>query len=209
MRMGRLNLINLFDFYLAAFFLLSTWRRWNQYRAILNLLGRAPTRWPKLMSLLKDHRGILLNRATLAPTILAFLMMAIQMILSRLVLPDAAITGSHLAEHWPFGIALLIAVVPMLLIDGYFLVRAGTVNDEETMKYLDRAESWLAGWKVTLVRTVTFGRINPRRIVEEEVRKALEELRKLMTRNFYWLALQYALRVGFGLTLWGTWALTR
>lgn len=166
-------------------------------------------RWPKLMRLLNDHRGILLNRATLAPTILAFVLMAIQVTMSRLVLPDAAVTGNDLGEHWPFAIALLAAVVPMLAVDGYFLVRVGTLNDAETMKYLDRAESWLASWKVTLIRAVTFGRINPRKMVEDEVRKALEELRKLMTRNFYWLALQYALRVGFGVTLWGTWALIR
>ncbi len=207
--MGRANLINMFDIYVAAFFLFSTWRRWRQYRAIFHILSRAPSRWPKLLTLLMENRGILLNRVTLAPTILAFLIMVVQIVFSRGILPEASVTLHDLREHWVVGVALLASGLPMLAIDAYFLIRVGTVNDEETIKQLDRAESWLAGWKVTLIRVITFGQVDPRQKVADEVRKALEELRQLISKSFYWLAAQYALRFSFGLTLWGSWALIR
>jgi hypothetical protein len=207
--MGQLNLINLFDFYLAAFFLISSFRRWRQYHAVLNLLRHAPGRWPKLMALLHQQRGIIFNRATLTPVVLAFVIMTVQVIMSRLVLPEASVTIGDFARTWYTAVVFLVTVVPMLSVDAYFLIRVSEWDNEETAKYLDRAESWLSNWKSTLVRVFTFGRINPRQMVEDEVRKALGEMRRLMARNFYWMALQYLLRVLFGLTLWSTWALRR
>jgi hypothetical protein len=207
--MGDINLINLFDFYLAAFFLLSTARRWGQYQAIVSLLRRAPGRWPKLMAMLNQQRYVLLNRAAVGPVIVAFVMMSVQIVMSRLVLPEASVTLRDLREHSMYGVLLIAVSLPMIAVDAYFLIRVGTINESETSQYLDRAESWLANWKSTLIRVVTFGRVNPRQMVEMEVRKALQELRKLMARNFYWMALQYTLRVFFGLTLWGTWGVIR
>src|SRR5439155_1234490 len=42
-----LDLIRFFDFYLAVIFLLSTYRRVGQYRAVAGLALRAPGRWPR------------------------------------------------------------------------------------------------------------------------------------------------------------------
>ena len=52
-----LNLINLFGFYLAAMFVLGTLRRLEQYRAIGAILVAAPGRWPRLLTVMKEHRA--------------------------------------------------------------------------------------------------------------------------------------------------------
>ena len=97
-------------------------------------------------------------------------------------------------------------MLPMLGVDIFFLVRVGRIDRAETEKYLDMAESWLTAWKVTAVRVITFGKIDPRRRVSEEVQKALTAISNLINRSLYWMSLQVGLRVIFGLTLWLTWA---
>ena len=94
----------------------------------------------------------------------------------------------------------------MLGVDIYFLIRVGRINREETIAYLDMAESWLTGWKAPVVRALTFGMVDPRQRVSEEVRKALLALSQLLSTNLYWMAGQMACRVVFGLSLWLAWA---
>ena len=200
------NLINLFGFYLAAMFLLGTMRRFGQYRAIGGILVAAPGRWPRLLKVMNEHRAIFLTWSTLRPAALALLLCVIHLIASRVVWPRAQLTVVHLLDSWALLPLLFAAGIPMLAVDVYFLVRVGRIDQPETEKYLDMAESWLTGWKATAVRVVTFGRIDPRRKVSEEVQKALTAISNLINRNLYWMSLQVGLRVVFGLTLWLTWA---
>jgi hypothetical protein len=202
-----LNLINLFGFYLAAMFLLGTMRRLALYRSVGAIMVAAPTRWPRLLKVMKEHRAIFLTWSALRPAALALLLCVIHMIASRLVWPRAHLTAVHLFDSWWAIPVLMLAAAPMLAIDVYFLVRVGRVDSVETAKYLDMAESWLTGWKATAVRVMTFGRIDPRRKVSDEVAKALTAISNLINRNFYWMSLQVGLRVVFGLTLWLTWAM--
>jgi hypothetical protein len=201
------NLINLFGFYLMAMFLLGTVRRFEQYRAIGGIVVAAPGRWPRLLKEMREHRAIFLTWSTLRPAALALLLCVIHMIASRVVWPRAHLTAVHLLDSWALLPLLVVAGVPMLAVDIYFLVRVGRIDQAETEKYLDMAESWLTGWKSTAVRVVTFGRIDPRRKVSEEVQKTLVAISNLINRNLYWMSLQVALRVVFGLTLWLSWAL--
>ena len=53
--MTQVNLIRLFDFYLAAMFLLSTMRRLSQYRSIAAIVFSAPGRWPRLLREMKQR----------------------------------------------------------------------------------------------------------------------------------------------------------
>jgi hypothetical protein len=69
------------------------------------------------------------------------------------------------------------------------------------------AENWLTSWKAPVVRFVTLGYVDPRRMVSSEVHKALTAISDLINRNLYWMSLQIGLRVVFGLALWSTWAL--
>lgn len=204
--MSSLNLIRLFDFYLMAMFLLSTVRRLGQYRAIGALLISAG-RWPRLLEEMKKHRAMFITWTTLRPAALAMSLWLAHMVLARAVWPHAHLTPAELLRHWYVLPVVLASLAIMLGVDVYFLVRVGRIDRKETEEYLDKAEYWLKSWKAPVVRILTFGYINPRRMVSEEVQKAMTQLSDLMNNNFRWMALQLALRVLFGVTLWMTWAL--
>ena len=96
----------------------------------------------------------------------------------------------------------------MLAVDVYFILVVGEVDRPQVEKYLDQAEFWLKSWAAPVVRTVTFGFVNPRKLVAVEVRTALIDASKVLNTNLWWVVLQTALRVGYGLSLWLTYALS-
>ena len=116
---AQLNLIHLFDFYLAVAFLVSTSVRIKQYRSILALVRAVPGRWPHLFTLVKEHRNIFLTWATVLPAILAFSLSIIHMLACRLVWPQAKVTLGYLAAHWLAAPAVLLLGATMLSIDWY------------------------------------------------------------------------------------------
>jgi hypothetical protein len=205
--MGNLNLIHLFDFYVSAMFLLGTLRRFEQYHAIGGILFAAPGRWPRLLQEMKQHRGIFLTWSTIRPAALALGLTVIQIIASRLIWPNANVTPDDLVRAWYFPAAFVLALIPMLTVDMYFLIRVGRIDRAETELYLDKAEHWLTTWKAPVVRFFTLGYVDPRRMVSDQTRSALTEISNLINRNLYWMSLQIGLRVVFGLVIWTIWAL--
>src|SRR3712207_6283001 len=135
-----LNLIYFFDFYLATAFLLSTANRIRLYLAILALVGTFPSRWPRLLTLVRQHRSIFLTWSTLAPAVLALALMVIQTLASRLLWPEAGrpphgLTLGRLREH-PGAVPFIsLFGLGMLAVDVYFIVRVGQVNRPEMEKY--------------------------------------------------------------------------
>src|SRR5438094_7648458 len=95
-----LNLIHLFDFYLAAMFVLGTARRISQYRAFGGLAFSMPGRWPRLLKLIRGHRTLFLTWSTLIPSILALLIWLIHTLASRLIWHTATLTAGDLFTHW-------------------------------------------------------------------------------------------------------------
>jgi hypothetical protein len=85
-----------------------------------------------------------------------------------------------------------------------------SVIDRETAeKYFDQAEYWLGSRNADVIRVVTFGFINPRKMVADEVRKALlSAVSETLNTSLWWWIGQIVLRFSFGLSLWLTWALT-
>jgi hypothetical protein len=212
-RIGDLSLIHLFDFYLATTFLLSTASRVRQYSAVLALVRSFASRWPRLMELVKQHRGIFLTWQTLAPAVLALALLVIQTLASRLLWPEAGrppngLTVERLLRH-PLAVPFVgLFGLGMLAVDVYFILVVGEVDRPQVEKYLDQAEFWLKSWAAPVVRTMTFGFVNPRKLVAVEVRTALIDASKVLNTNLWWVVLQTALRVGYGLSLWLTYALT-
>jgi len=199
------NLIRVFDFYLALMFLISLMRRWKVYYDALRLLLAVRGRWPKLLQRLAEHRSELLNWAFFRPILAALLTMILQLIASRLIWPQAVLTWEQLqAETWLIPL-LLLPLVPMLAVDIYFLIRIGRFDHDETVRYLSLAETWL-GWKGHLVRVATLGLVNPQRMVDTELRKTLRQARTIFSQALWWVSLQATLRITFGLTLWAIWA---
>lgn len=201
-----MNLIHLFNFYLAVAFLLSTYRRVGQYRAAVAVLWAAPRRWPKLIRVIRRHGVIFLTWSTFKPALVALSLLAVNAVASHLVWPKARLTPVDLVADWPFLPLVAITGLAMLAVDVYFIVRIGQFSQSETEKYLDEAEYWLTSWKAPLIRRLTFGKINPHAMVEDEVKKALVDASGLVRSTLWWTALQTGCRVAFGLALWLTWA---
>ena len=200
------NLLHVFSFYLAANLIISFVRRFEVYREAVVLCARFPGRWPKLISRLSEHHGLLVTGQVVWPTAVALTLMLIQFVCSRLVWPHATLHLADLeASPWRAG-AVVAAMMPMLIVDLYFLVRVGRFDRHETETYLDMAENWLTSWKSPAIRAVTFGYVDPRRIVDAEVKKGLEQLGNTVAWVMRWVAIQTACRVAFGLTLWLAWA---
>jgi hypothetical protein len=200
-----LNLIRVFDFYLALMFLISFVRRWDVYRDAIYILVAVRGRWPRLLQRLAEHQSLLLNWAFFRPAVAAAFLTAVQLICSRLLWPQAVLTGADLRNEWWWIPVVVVPLVPMLAVDLYFIVRVGRFDRTETAKYLDQAENWL-GWKGPLVRALTLGFVNPQKMVDEEVKKSLAEIGTTVRASLWWVTVQIALRVLFGLTLWTVWA---
>lgn len=205
-QLERLNLIHLFTFYLAAMFFLSTVRRLQQYQDIAKIVFAAPGRWPRVLKKIKSNWIMFMTWTTLRPAGVAISMMLIQMVCSRLIWPLAELTPRELVGEWWMLFPIILLGSAMLGVDIYFLVSVGRIDSEETGKYLDEAEHWLKSWKTPLISTLTLGFVNPREIVDTEVKKALEDGKGMLQATLWWVSLQYALRVLFGLTLWLSWA---
>lgn len=202
------NLIRVFDFYLALMFVVSLVRRWEVYWDAVRILFAVRGRWPRLLHRLGEHQSLLLNWAFFRPVVLAFGLTLIQMICSRVIWPRAVLTGPELQAEWWWLVVVLCPLVPMLAVDLYFVIRVGRFDRAGTVKYLDQAENWL-GWKGPLVRVLTLGYVDPHKMVDAEVRKSLSALGTTVRSSLWWVSLQIALRVVFGLTLWTVWAVRR
>jgi hypothetical protein len=199
------NLIRIFTFYLTFMFLLSFLRRWDVYLNAIRILIAVRGRWPNLIHRLGEHKSIILNWSFFRPAILALFLAVLQLIASRVVWPEAVLTGEQLRQEWWLIAIILVPLIPMLLVDIYFIVCVGKFDHDETVKYFDQAESWL-GWKGPLVRVLTLGIVNPKQIVDDEVRKSLAEMQSTVTASLWWVIVQTSLRLAFGLTLWTVWA---
>jgi hypothetical protein len=204
--LSRMNLIPLFTFYLTAIFVVGTFRRLRQYRDVVNLTRTMPGRWPRVLQQIRKHWVMFLTWSTFRPAILAVTLIVVQMVCSRVIWPQATITLRDLGAEWWMPLLVGLSAICMISVDLYFIVRVGRIDREETERYLDEAEHWMTSWKAPFVRVVTFGYVNPRKMVDTEVRKALEEGKGLLHRNLWWISVQAGLRVLFGLCLWISWA---
>jgi hypothetical protein len=207
-----LNLIRFLDFYFAFSFLVGTVRRLGQYHSVAQLVFAGPSRWPNLLSLVSNYRTIFWTWSMILPGLLALGLTILQMLASRFVFPDAGrpphgLTIETLFEHWPALIPVAPLGLAMLAFDLYSLYVIGQFDRHQLEGYFDQAEYWLKSRTAHVVRVVTFGRINPRRMVAEEVEKALVEVGDMLNFTLWWVSVQMGLRLAFGLSLWLTWAL--
>ena len=208
-RLWNLNLIHLFDFYLASIFLISIFMRFRQYESFMKLARAVPDRWPRLLLLVRTHHGIFLTWATVLPGFLALGLWIIHTVASRWIWPHAQLTPENL---WHLGWALPLGLLvggAMLGVDFYATFTVGKLDHALLEKYFDQAEYWLRSWVAPVVHIFTFGYLNPRRMVNDEVRKALLQVSKMLNTTLWWVTVQTGLRIAFGLVLWLTWALDR
>jgi hypothetical protein len=152
--------------------------------------------------------------ATFLPALLALLLSLVQLLASRLVWPEAGqppdgLTVGTALEHWPSLLAIVPLGLAMVALDVYGFVVVGAIERRELEKYFDQAEYWLCSPSAHVVRVFTLGIVNPRRMVAEEVRKALVGASRMLNTTLWWVTVQLGVRIAFGLSLWLTWAAVR
>ena len=207
----QLNLIHFLDFYFAFMFFVGTLRRLQQYKSIVRLV-LSHNRWPRLVDLIKRHPKMALLWGIRTPALLTLVLMLAQLVASRFVFPEAGEPpdGLTLERLWQHGFALVLVVplgLAMVAYDLRGLLSVWEIDRTAIEKQLDDAEFWLGG-RADLVRIVTFGYMDPRRIVSGELQKALEAVSQMLNESLWWFVTQFVLRIGFGLSLWVTWAIT-
>jgi hypothetical protein len=203
-----LDLLRAFGFYLAMTFLVSLVLRVRQYEAVVRLVRAVPGRWPRLFDLVRRHHGVFLTWSTLLPALLALLLTVVHMAACRAFYPTAGLTFGRLTD-------LPAALTPVLLIGGLMIgfdlfvtFTAGQIDRGMLEKYFDQAEYWLRSWVAPVVHVFTLGKISPRRMVADEVAKALVEASRLLNSTLWWVVAQVGLRIAFGVALWLTVALS-
>jgi hypothetical protein len=202
----QLNLIHLFNFYLALIFLLSLMMRVGQYASFYRIARAFPDRWPKLLGEIKQHKAIFLTLGNLWPGLTALALCGLNLVACRQVWPHAQLTIGRLFEMWPAVPFVVLCGVAMLALDVYATLWVTDINRAEVEKYFDQAEFWLRSWTGPVVRVFSFGRVNPRRMVNDEVRKALIDVSRSINSTMWWVAAQTGLRIAYGLSLWLTFA---
>lgn len=202
-----LHLIRLFNFYLAVFFLISTWVRLRQYRTILILIRTMPDRWPRLLKLVRHHKGVFLTWGTVLPTALVLGLFLINWTAGTVLWPHADFTLAHLLDLWPAAPVVFVCGAAMVAFDIYGCVLVSTIDRAMLEKYFDQAEYWLRSWAAPAVRIFTLGYINPRQMVDVEVRSALVSSSRLLNNTLWWVSIQTGLRIAYGLSLWCTFLL--
>ncbi|HEY7154308.1 MAG TPA: hypothetical protein VH575_10160 [Gemmataceae bacterium] len=203
-----LRLIRFFGFYLAVMFLLSTWVRLRQYGTIVRLVRSMPNRWPLLLQLLKQHIHLFLTWGTVLPLVLLLTVFALNLIASKWLWPQAdEFTMAQLLPLYPLWPVVFFLGAAMAAFDVWGVVRVAPIDRAEMEKYFDQAEFWLRSWTAPVVRVFTLGRINPRRMVAVEVRTALVSSSQMLNSTLWWVVIQAGLRIAFGLSLWGSYAL--
>jgi hypothetical protein len=201
--------IQLFNFYLALVFVLTTLLNIRDYRHMLGVARSLPNRWPRLFALVRQHAYIFLTWRTVTPAAISLALLLLQLFVTRVVAPSATawLTFERLREHWAAIPVLIATSAAMVAFDVYANWPAAPFDRPEVEKYFDQAEYWLTSWTAPVVRVLSFGYINPRHMVAVEVRSALLNASDLLNRTLWWTAGQAGFRIVCGLSLWLTYAL--
>lgn len=206
-RLTDLHLIRFFSFYLTVIFLISTYLRLRQYWVTVNLVRAFPERWPHLFALVRRYKRIFLTWQTALPSLLSLALLTAHTLASQFFWPQADFTVGKLLELWPAVPVVALTGLAMIAFDVYGTVRVGQIDQAEMEKYFTQAEYWLRSKTAHVVRVVTFGYINPRKMVAEEVEKALVSASNLVNSTLWWTVTQTCLRLAFGLSLWTAYVL--
>jgi hypothetical protein len=200
------NLIHILTFYLMLVAVLGTFQRMGHYWRSVGLVLKSPGRWPNLCKVVKQHRTVFMTWATILPVILAVVLTGVQLFASYWVWPTARLKAGEVIDRWIALVPAVLTGIGMVAVDTYFIIRVPRVDHAKLEKNFDLAEYWLRSSTAHVLRIVTFGFLNPRQMVDKEVRTSLMLTSKDLNYTMWWVSLQAGLRVAFGLTLWLTWA---
>ena len=203
--MSTFNLIDVLNFYLILTFVVGTAVRVRNYRAVLGVILTVNQRWPNLVELAKQHRTVFLRWPTLLPIGLTLALMLGNLLASRVVWSEALVTLADLWQHWWALLLVSLTGGLMVFFDCKAIFSFGHFDRAALESDLEKAEHWLQSWQATAVRVFTFGLINPRQVVNDQVLESLVKASLVVNGQMWRWSRQIALRLAFGLALWLTW----
>jgi len=201
-----INLLEVFSYYLMAAFAVGTLLRLRNYRIIYAIVSRFSNRWPKVLALLKTHWIVLGSWQTILPLATTFTLLIGNFLASQFIWQQAQVTFHDLVWRWIALPSILATGGLMLYLDARAILDYGKFDRNALETALDKAEHWLDSWQAPVIRFLTFGLINPRRIVNEKVQEALDRASLIVNGALWRWSLQISLRAAFCFTLWMTWA---
>jgi hypothetical protein len=165
-----------------------------------------------LLKLVSEYRTIFWTWSMVLPALLALALWVAQMLASRFLFQvgtteDPLTVERLLVDLWPALFVVAPIGLAMAFFDVYSLYLVGQIDRDMLEKYFDEAEYWLRSKTAHVVRVVSFGYINPRRMVAEEVEKALVQVGDMLNFTLWWVIVQMGLRFAFAMSLWLTWAI--
>ena len=202
-----LDLIRAFNVYLLVTFVIATARSVRVYLDIVRLVVAFPNRWPNLLRLVREHRGVVLTRSLFLPAALALGLFVLQWTASTIVWPTATVTPALLLER-PIALAVCVLLATAVVaVDLVGVAQAARRFDRAAVEpQLDRAEYWLASKTAHVVRIATFGLVNPRKKVATELQAALRAVGASLSARLWLVSVDVAVNLAFGLAIWTTWA---
>lgn len=205
-----LHLFRSFELYLSLMFLISSYLRLRQYRSAVGLVKDFSGRWPRLFELVRKHGSIFLTWGTVFPLAVTLALLLTQLLARRCLFPGAdEFTAADLGEIWLAIPVVFLSGAAMAVVDARGTFTVGEIDRPQLEKYFDQAEFWLKSPAARVVHVVTFGFVNPRKMVAVEVQSALVSASKLLNSNLWWVSTQTGLRIAFGLSLWGSYLVWR
>jgi hypothetical protein len=207
--LGELNLIRCFDWYLLIVFVTGMFTRIVHYREVIGLVWKFSGRWPRLYELIKGHRTVFFSWSTLLPGAIALTLWLLHFTACRLLWPQADLSVSDLSG-WILSLLEVIALGTIMIgFDCYLVFKFVEWDHAQVEKSLDQAEFWLRSWTASLLRVVTFGKINPRKMVHTEIKKVLDETTRHVNVSLWLWVGQVCVRIAFGLLLWTVYLIHR
>lgn len=169
---GTINLIDVLTYYLILTLIVGTAVRLRNYLALGGFIYRFPDRWPKLLALVKHHKAIFLRWPTVLPIGLTLVLTLANALASRLAWSHAKVSVEDLCGRWVMLLAVVVSGGLMGFLDFRAMFFFGRFDRAALEANLDRAEHWLQTWKAPALRVLSFGFINPRKVVNEHVQTA-------------------------------------
>jgi hypothetical protein len=126
------------------------------------------------------------------------------MLACRLVWPQADLTVAQLVQWWLAALVAGLLGTAVIGFDCYAAWQIENWDRAQAEKQLDQAEHWLKSWTGPVVRVVSLGFINPRKLVGDEVHNTLVKAGQQLNAALWWSSLPVSLRIAFGATLWLT-----
>jgi hypothetical protein len=204
------NLLPLYNLYLIIIFALGTAVRYRLYIQVISLVLAFPSRWPKLGQLLLQHRWMLIGWRTLLPTVLTLLFTAIHSFVLYWLLPSAVLTPLELRHHLGWAVLLAGLALAVILLDGFSLyVQNQNWVTPELQKQFDQAEFWLSSRWSTVIEWLSFKKVRPRQLVQEQLRAAMEAVAQTVNWALWYWAAQLLARALLALALWTAWFFLR